>query len=117
MKASRYGFPEVHGTSTHGQLWGLLFIKRRYVVTGQPLKVVWRMTGHGPLRLSTTGPHHRQIALSWGPTMHLSSDYRRPGDEWGAGYRFPTAGCWRLHATRDSNAADVWLRVRPLPEN
>lgn len=115
IRASAYGFPEVHGKSTHGQLWGLLFTKHHFVVAGRQLKVVWRMTGRGSLHLSTTGPHHRRIPLAWGPTAHLSSSYRRPGAEWGAGYSFPAPGCWRLHVTRNHNAADVWLLVRPNP--
>ena len=106
----------MHGNATNGQLWGLLFTRRHYIVAGHQLKVVWRMTGHGPIHLTTTGPHHHRIPLTWGPTRHLSSNYRRPGDEWGAGYHFPTPGCWQLHVNRRDNAADIWILVRRRTE-
>ncbi len=48
-----------------------------------------------------------------GPEAHGGSNYDRPGDEWGAGYLFTTAGCWHLHAQRTTGSADVWLEVAP----
>jgi hypothetical protein len=49
--------------------------------------------------------------VQWGPDWHLSSSFHRPGEEWGAGYRFASAGCWRLHAQRATGTADAWLYV------
>ena len=56
------------------------------------------------------------LAGCGGPEMsgpeHGGSTYRRPGDEWGSGYRFAKAGCYRLTARRTVGRADVWLRIR-----
>lgn len=106
--------PEVQGTGDGATLYGLLMAAAPPPVrTGEPVKIVWRMTGSGPLRLSTTDPRGRPVPLQWGPELHAGSDYNRPGQEWGAGYRFGTSGCWRLHAQRTSGSADVWLQVAP----
>jgi hypothetical protein len=104
---------EIRGVGQGATLYGLLMpISPLPVRTGQELKIVWRMTGSGPLRLSYTGPHGERGTLAWGPEPHGGSNYDRPGEEWGAGYTFPTAGCWRLHAERTSGSADAWLPVR-----
>lgn len=79
----------------------------------EQVKIVWRMTGSGPLSLTTTSPQGDPVALRWGPEHHGGSTYHRPGDEWGAGYLFPSAGCWHLHAQRAAGSADVWLQVAP----
>jgi hypothetical protein len=79
--------------------------------TGEQVKIVWRMTGSGPLQLSAISPHGKAVPLKWGPEAHGGSNYDRPGDEWGAGYQFTTAGCWHLHAQRTIGSADLWLRV------
>ena len=39
------------------------------------------------------------------------SNYRRPGDEWGTGFRFTGSGCWHIHLTRDDTSGDVWLNI------
>lgn len=102
--------PELRGTATAGQLWGLVFEEPPFRV-GDEIKIVWRMTGSGELRLTATAPDGKRTPLAWGPEPHFGSTYDRPGDEWGAGYRFTRAGCWTLHAARDDTVADVWLMV------
>jgi hypothetical protein len=103
---------EVRGTGHGATLYGLLMTTRPLPVrAGESVKIVWRMTGSGSLRLTASGPHGRRIGLQWGPDFHTGSDYHRPGQEWGAGYRFPTPGCWDLHARRSTATADVWLHV------
>jgi hypothetical protein len=105
---------ELHGTSHHGQLWGLALgpghIPPR---SGDELKIVWRMTGSGPLRVTFTAPNGRRRPLVFGPEAHAVSDYHRPGDEWGTGFHFSAPGCWHIKLTRDSTSGDVWLNVRP----
>lgn len=104
---------EVHGTSTDASLYGLLMPAGPVPIRAdEQVKIVWRMTGHGPLRLTQTSPRGATAPPQWGPELHSGSNYHRPGGEWGAGYRFTTAGCWRLHAARGSATADVWLRVK-----
>jgi hypothetical protein len=104
--------PELRGTGTGVTLYGLLMPTAPLPVrAGDEVKIVWRMTGSGPLRLSFTGPRGQVGTLQWGPEPHGGSTYDRPGEEWGAGYRFPVAGCWRLHAERTTGSADAWLPV------
>ena len=106
------GFPEVRGTGEGVELWGLLFGEvplRR----GVEIKIVWRMTGEGPLRkVEATLPDGARARLAWGPEEHGGSNWRRPGQEWGTGFVFPERGCWKVELTRDRGKGHVWLRVR-----
>ena len=103
---------EVRGVTTTGQLWGLALgpghIPPR---AGEELKIVWRMTGTGPLRIAFTAPDGRARPLVFGPEPHTGSNYQRPGDEWGTGFRFSAPGCWHIHFARDDTTGDVWLTV------
>lgn len=103
---SAISLPEVHGQSSNGELWALLFNDLR---AGQEIKIVWRVTGTGNLHLVALGPQGQRLAPLWGPQGHLGSNWTRPGDEWGAGFRFSVAGCWDIHAARDDVSGDVWL--------
>ncbi|WP_433467851.1 hypothetical protein [Spirillospora sp. CA-128828] len=105
--------PEVRGTGHGIRAWGLMMPGKRYppLRAGQDLKIVWRVTGSGPLRLTASDPGGRERAVVWGPEKHGGSSFRRPGEEWGSGYRLDEPGCWRLRLARDTGAADVWLRV------
>jgi hypothetical protein len=107
------GFPEVEGSSTKVQLWGLIMAGRadKPVQVNEQVKIVWRVTGSGELRLTSIAPDGRTQPLQWGPDLHLSSTYTRPGQEWGGGYLFTQPGCWDLHASRGDATADVWLKV------
>ena len=103
---------EVHGTSATGELWGLALgpghVPPR---AGDELKIVWRMTGSGPLQVLFTAPDGGRQPLVFGPEAHGESNYRRPGDEWGTGFRFTGSGCWHIHLTRDDTSGDVWLNI------
>jgi hypothetical protein len=107
------GSTEVQGTSSQVQLWGLIMATGvdHPVRVNEQVKIVWRITGAGDLYLSSIGPDGRTHPLQWGPDPHLSSNYQRPGQEWGAGYLFTQPGCWNLHATRGTATADVWLKI------
>lgn len=113
-KAPGIGAPEVVGHGTDAGLWGLIQAPRYPLVAGEGVvKIVWRMTGHGPLKLAEYDGHGRRFLLAWGPEVHGGSNYARPGGEWGAGYRFRRPGCYRLTARRTEGSGDVWLRVPP----
>ena len=105
------GPPELRGTITGGELWALLDGGQLPEPKGLQLKIIWRMTGRGDLRLSGTGPAGRTIQPDWGPQAHDGSNWDRPGDEWGAGFTFPVAGCWDVHAVRDGTTGDVYITV------
>lgn len=104
---------ELRGRGRGADLRGLIFATRPLPLRAdpQPLKIVWRMTGRGPLRARVFTAGGRELALAWGPEPHGGSNYRRPGDEWGVGYRLRRPGCYRLTFARTTGRAEAWLRV------
>lgn len=118
------GFLEVRGTiRRHASLWTLFFLpeaaswadSERAVFAGavdQEVKILWRMTGKGPLRLRAYGPNGEVLKPLWGPERHAGSNFVHPGSEWGAGFQLPAAGCWRLQATRTKLSGSVWIVLR-----
>jgi hypothetical protein len=106
--------PQVQGTGHGATLWGLLMFPNPLPARiGDQEKIVWRMTGSGLLTLEAISPDGHRVRLSWGPAFHTSSNFDKPGDEWGAGYVFTESGCWDLRAVRGGATADVWLTVIP----
>jgi hypothetical protein len=107
------GFPLVEGRGSGVSLWGIVMTSSRGPAqVGEEVKIVWRMTGSGPLTLLSIAPDGRRAPLEWGPVMHdTGSTFNKPGDEWGAGYVFNSPGCWDLRAIRGSLHADVLLTV------
>ncbi len=78
--------PQVEGTGHGATLWGLLMFPHALPArVGDQEKIVWRMTGTGMLTLQAIDPDGRHHQLAWGPDAHLSSNWDKPGDEWGAG--------------------------------
>ncbi|MDP4504861.1 hypothetical protein [Nonomuraea turcica] len=107
------GFPEVQGTATDAELWGLLFAKAPPPLPhGEEIKIVWRMTGEGPLKVKATLPDGTQAKLAWGPQQHDGSTWQRPGQEWGTGFVFPKSGCWKIELTRTRGSGHAWIPVR-----
>ena len=102
----------MEGTGHGATLWGLLMFPHALPArVGDQEKIVWRMTGNGTLTLQAIDPDGKYHQLAWGPAAHLSSNWDKPGDEWGAGYVFTAPGCWDLRAIRSHATADVWIRV------
>ena len=78
-------------------------------------KTVWRLDGvhaFGVPTFSLSGPTTQAGRLTWGPESHLSSDWNRPGSEFGTGLLFPAPGCWKVHVTVDQLVGDVYVVVR-----
>jgi len=96
---------------TSGSLYGIAMAPHVPPQVGETLKIVWRMTGRGPLRVSFTDPAGHRVPLAFGPEPHVASTYRRPGDEWGTGFHFSRRGCWHIHLARTETRGDVWLQV------
>ena len=101
---------EVRGIAHDGQLWALVF-DRVPVPIRRKVKIAWRMTGAGPLRLLALG-EHEQAVRPHDLAEHGGSNWDRPGDEWGGFFVFPSAGCWDIQARRGSVTGDVWLMAR-----
>nr|SBO92770.1 hypothetical protein BN4615_P2284 [Nonomuraea gerenzanensis] len=105
------GFPEVQGTAQDAELWGLLFVRATPLSAGDEVKVVWRMTGEGPLRVRAVHPDGTVAKLLWGPEEHGGSTWRRPGQEWGTGFVFQKPGCWKIELARSRGSGHVRLPV------
>jgi hypothetical protein len=103
------GLPERQGVGQGATLWALFFAPK--AVAGQEIKIAWRMTGTGDLAIAAAGPHGAAAKPSWGPEVHEGSSFQRPGDEWGTGWVFPSAGCWTVNATRTQGQAQLVIRV------
>ena len=115
LGASKIGSPETKGTVLDSaQLYGLVMPEAGFPLrVGEEIKIVWRMTGHGSLTATAVGPSGHPAPLTFGPEEHGGSNYDRPGDEWGTGYRLTEPGCWQLHLARDDTQGDVWLSISP----
>jgi hypothetical protein len=98
----------VRGSARDATLWGLVFARVPLPV-GEEVKIVWRMTGSGPLRVAATLSDGTPAGRTFGPEAHSGSNWKRPGQEWGTGFVFPKAGCWDLHLSRASGSGDAWL--------
>jgi hypothetical protein len=104
---------EVQGRLKGGELWALVFGSLPLHV-GLEYKIVWRMTGSsGDFRIAARSEHGDAARLTFGPDRHSGSSFVRPGAEWGTGFVFPSAGCWRITAVRDVVAGQVFLQVAP----
>lgn len=107
--APSFLLPEAQGVGRGVSLWALFFAELK---RGQEIKIVWRMTGAGDLSMQATGPGGATASPVWGPRSHGGSSWQRPGDEWGTGWVFPSAGCWIVRATRSvSGTAELALTI------
>ncbi len=105
---------EVQGVATDASVYGLLFLTHSLPIRiGEELKIVWRMTGNGDLSVTSTSPSNQPGVLTFVPESHSGSNYTRPGEEWGTGFKFDEAGCWHVHLQRTIGAGDVWIDIAP----
>ena len=96
--------------SRRGRVWALP-LGHLPVEVGGDLKVVWRATGRGPLRVVFKNPNG-QVQTFDGPTPHsLASNFDRPGDEWGTIFHFDVPGCWTIGLSRSGTSARVRVTV------
>jgi hypothetical protein len=78
--------------------------------TRAEIKIVWRMTGSGPLNLVATGdsgPVRPQQVRE-----HPMASIEGHGSEWGSVFRFPTSGCYVVHAQRTGVSAYTKIGIR-----
>ena len=78
---------------------------------GADIKVVWRMAGIGGDTVRLFDPEGRERDLLWGPEAHTSSNYDRPGLEWGTGFSPDSPGCWEMRFGSGTAGASVWFDV------
>lgn len=94
---------EVRGEVAAGSLWALFYHRR----SGQPLKSIWRMTGTGHFAVTATGPGGQTLEPDGLPEPHTSSNWHRPGHEWGVFWTIPEPGRWTFSARVDDRAGLV----------
>ena len=104
------GGRELHAPTTRGEVWALPLNPTPPKV-GDSLKIVWRVTGKGPLHVRFRDPQGRTHPLVFGPQRHSSSTFRHPGEEWGTGFAFDTPGCWTIRVRRSGADSTVGIRV------
>ena len=98
---------EVKGSHLWALVFGPLPIKAR-----NETKIVWRMGGRGLFNIGAKSTTGSTAQLTFGPEPHGGSSWYVPNtDEWGTGFIFPTAGCWRVHAWRDGTSGDVYFQI------
>ena len=103
------GLAEVKATSSNIEVWGLLW-QIPPLTVDKETKMVWRVTGTGDFDIRAF-QGNTQAELTWGPVLHESSDFERPGDEWGTAFTFPAPGCWEIEVSRGTDTAHVWVQV------
>ena len=93
-----------------GRVWALAF-GALPASADQDLKVVWRVTGKGPLKVAFRDPSGERHPLDWGPDEHSGSSFVHPGREWGTGFTFDAPGCWTVQVARTGTVATVGIQV------
>jgi hypothetical protein len=106
------GLAQRRGVGSSAELNALFFQDVNGIRVDTEAKIVWRMTGSGTLGIEATGPGGQRIRPIWGPEVHDGSSWEQPGDEWGTGWKFPTAGCWKFTARRAVGSGYLVVRVR-----
>lgn len=108
---------DIFGTAVGAQLWALPFAASGDAgaatftgVVGKDTKIVFKMTSGIPLVFYAVAPDGTRVAPAW-TTPHDSSNWNRPGAEWGAGFVFNETGCWRIHAGTTPSSGDIWLSI------
>jgi hypothetical protein len=94
-------------------MWTLLFPTAPELQANRELKIVFRLTGGQDVTLTADGPGEKVILPVWGPEWHSGSNFDYPGAEFGAGFTFPEAGCWRIRVVNESGVGELVLRIAP----
>lgn len=94
---------EVRGEVADGSLWALFY----HLQAGEPLKTLWRMTGTGDFAVTATGPDGQTLQPDGAPEPHTSSNWHRPGNEWGVLWTIPEPGRWTFSANVDGRSGVV----------
>jgi hypothetical protein len=106
------GLQEGRGQATSAELWALIFADPQSIQANQEIKIVWRMTGSGDFHVVARHAGGVQVNPVQGPEPHTGSNWNRPGGEWGTVFKFPSSGCWNLHATLGTASGEIWIMVR-----
>jgi len=97
----------LRGATKDGELWAIGGLPR----ATEDFKLVLRVTGSGDISvaaISPDGTHHEPLAVE----RHSSSNFDRPGDEWGVFFHFDREGCWKILVERGDLTGEITLAVR-----
>lgn len=100
-------FGVVVGTTTLGQ--SMRAVMDPVIHAREEAKIVLSMSGTGPLAIYATNETTGRID----PTLVQPHPGAGPSEEWGVFFRFPEAGCWRVHAERRNAIGDLWFIAAP----
>ena len=106
----RYSIQGAQIPTRHGTIWSLAF-NQIPPKAGDEVKIVWRITGVGPLKVGFKNPAGKRKQLVAGPTKHGSSNFNHPGDEYGTVFAFDEPGCWTIKLSRSDVRATVRVTV------
>lgn len=95
------------------EMHALLFPTEPELTANRELKIVFRLTGGQDVTITADGPGEQVILPGWGPEWHSGSNFDYPGAEFGAGFTFPEAGCWRIRVVNESGVGELALRIGP----
>jgi hypothetical protein len=75
-------------------------------------KILWRLgtSFDEPVQIVALGPGGQRLRPLF-LERHASSNWQRPGAEWGTGFTFPASGCWDLHVKGGKTVGDVWVVI------
>jgi hypothetical protein len=106
-------FGALVGTATPGH--AIHALMEPLVYAGDEAKIVWRMTGMGPLVIYAIHEDGTRIEPTKVEAHTAGSSFAFPGDEWGVFIRFSKPGCWSVQAERDPARGAIWFiaSVRP----
>jgi len=100
----------VQALAVNGELWvlppGPVPLK-----VAKEVKIVFRLTGAGPLTVVAEGPGGERRAPSEPLAEHAGSNFERPGDEWGAFFTLDRPGCWKLSLERGATSGSFLFLV------
>lgn len=116
IQISEIQFLEIQADmQSDGEAWALLFFETAH--TNEDEKIVWRITGESDeFHAQAESEDGTIIRPSW-LEYHGGSNWRRPGQEWGTGFNFPTAGCWKITVTRDTTVGTIAIDVVAPEQN
>lgn len=100
---------EVQATTIGGEIWALPIGNFK---ANTEAKIIWKVAlGAGDFQVVALGPHGIHATSLFEPELHLGSNWKRPGTEWGTGFSFPIAGCYDFHVISGKVSGDMWLVV------
>ena len=99
----------IAGEAANGEFW-VLPPSQQMLRVGRTFKLVFRLTGEGPVEAFAIAPDGRRAEPTAPLRPHAASNFNRPGQEWGAFFRVYEPGCWDLVVQRGRTRG-----VLPLP--